>query len=112
MIRNERGIALLEVLIALAILSIGGLAAVAMVDSAVRAQSEMTTRENAVVTASRVMAALSLLKANELTQRIGDHRLGEFTVHVSRPQPALYRVDLSEASAPGQEILVTVVYRP
>ena len=112
MIRNERGVALLEVLIALAILSIGGLATVALVDSAVRAQSDMAKRENSVATASRVMAALSLLKANELTQRIGDHQLGEFTVHVSRPQQALYRIALSEATVPGQEVLVTVVYRP
>jgi prepilin-type N-terminal cleavage/methylation domain-containing protein len=108
--RSQRGVALLEVLIALAILSISGLATAAVVDSAVRAQGDMAKRENSVATASRVLAALTLLKANELTQRIGRHTLGEFTVHVSRPQPALYRIALGESTGP--EILVTVVYRP
>jgi prepilin-type N-terminal cleavage/methylation domain-containing protein len=109
---SERGVALLEVLIALALLSIAGLATVAMVDSAVRAESEMAKRENAVATASRVLTALTLLKASELTQRIGYHPLGEFIVSISRPEPALYRIALSEAGAATQEIVATVVYRP
>ncbi len=112
MIQTDRGIALLEVLIALAILSIGGLATVAVVDSAIRSQADMALRENETATASRVLAALSLLKANELTQRLGNHDIGEFVADISRPEPALFRIGLSEERAPEAEILVTVVYRP
>jgi type II secretory pathway component PulJ len=112
MTRNNGGVALLEVLIALAILSISGLATVALVDSSIRNQAAMAEREISTATASRVLAALSLLTARDLTQRIGRHQLGEFEVSISRPEPALYRIALNELRAPDQEILVTVVYRP
>lgn len=112
MSHSERGVALLEVLIALAILSMGGLGTVAVVDSAIRSQADMAQRENTIRTAGRVLAALTLLKPNELTQRLGKYRLGEFVVGISRPEPALFRVALSEVQAPEHEVLVTVVYRP
>jgi len=112
MIRSERGIALLEVLIALGLLSVGGLATVGLVHASIRAQAEMAAREQGTAVAGRVLAALSLLRSGELAQRLGHRELGEFMVNVSRPEPGLYRIALSEARAPEQEILVTVVYRP
>ncbi|HEV8197333.1 MAG TPA: prepilin-type N-terminal cleavage/methylation domain-containing protein [Gemmatimonadales bacterium] len=112
MIRPERGIALLEVLIALALLSVGGLATVGLIDESIRAQAEMAAHEQDTAVGGRVLAALSLLQGADLAQRLGKRELGEFILNVSRPEPTLFRIALSEARAPEQEILVTVVYRP
>jgi type II secretory pathway component PulJ len=109
---TNRGVALLEVLLALVILSLSGLAAIALVNSAIRDQADMAAREQETRTASRVLTALTLLKSTELSQRIGRRALGEFMVNVSRPEPAFYRVALSATRAPDQELLVTVVHRP
>ncbi len=112
MTTNRNGVALLEALIALAILSLAGLGMVSVVSSSLRAQTDLAHREEVMRTGSRVMAAMTLLKPEDLNQRLGTHPLGEFLVGVSRPEKTLYRIALREVQAPEQEILVTVVYRP
>ena len=110
--RSRHGVALLETLIALAILSIAGLSVVVLVDSLIRAQAEAVKREETITTAGRVLAAVTLLRREELDQRLGSRELGEFVLGIQRPERSLYRIAISEEAFPAVELLATVVYRP
>ncbi len=109
--RRNRGWALLEVLVAMAILSASGLALVGLVSAGLGAERDARARERTLATEDRVLAALSLLKREELNRRLGRHGLGEFVVDIERPEPTLYRIALAQVRSPDVEDLVTVVYR-
>jgi type II secretory pathway component PulJ len=108
---TNRGVVLLEVLVALAVLSATGLGLVELVGAGLRSEQDARIREQALANEERVLAALSLLGRADLDRRLGNHRLGEFVVAVERPEAALYRIALADTIAPGVEALVTVVYR-
>ena len=59
----------------------------------------------------RVLTALTLLKRDDLDRRLGRHPIGELIVDIERPERALYRIALMQATSPQVEELVTVVYR-
>ena len=109
--RNERGVVLLEVLVALVILATAGIGLMEAVSAGLRAEHDAQTRETTLATEERLLAALTLLKRGELDQRIGRRQIGEFLVDVQRPERTLYRIALVQAQSPQVEDLVTVVYR-
>ena len=109
--RNERGVVLLEVLVAVVILATAGIGLVELVGSGLRAEREARLRETTLAAEERLLSALTLLTRKELDQRIGRRQIGEFIVDVQRPQPMLYRVALLQEQSPQVEDLVTVVYR-
>jgi len=109
--RPTAGIALLDVLVALAILSTAGLALTAVLRQAVQAQGALHASEATMDAADRVLAALTLLGRDDLDHRLGRHEIGEFLSDIQRPERGLYRIALSKASAPERALLVTVVYR-
>ena len=108
----ERGIALLEVLVALAILGGAGAALVGALAAGLRSEHDLREREMAVATADRVLTATVLLSRTDLDRRIGRHPVGELVVEIQRPEPVLYRIGIHDARKPELETLVTVVYRP
>jgi type II secretory pathway pseudopilin PulG len=110
--RPERGMVLLEALLALAILAIGGTALLAAMGAAVRSERGLRAREQALQAGDRVLTALALLSRNDLDRRLGRHPVDDFLVEIQRPEPTLYRIGLRESRAPETEALVTVVYRP
>ena len=109
---NERGVLLLEAMVALAIFALAGSAAVALTAASLRAEREMAEREATNLAADRVLAASALLTRTDLDRRLGRRSVGEFTVEVQRPEPALYRIAVAESRSPDIELLVTVIYRP
>jgi type II secretory pathway component PulJ len=109
--RAEQGVALLEAMVALAILASAGTMLVAAVGAGLRSEREARDRELTLRAADRVLPAATLLTRRDLDQRLGSHAAGEFVLEVERPEPALYRIGISAASAPGRELLVTVVDR-
>ena len=111
MLRANRGVALLEVLVAMAILSASGLALVGLVSAGLGAERDARERERTLATEDRVLTALTLLKREELDRRLGHHPVGEFVVDIERPERTLYRIAVIRAQAPQVEDLVTVVYR-
>src|SRR5881296_538167 len=111
MLRSDCGIALLEVLVAVAILSGAGLALLDFVTAGLRAERDARERERILAAEERVLTALTLLKRDELNRRLGRHPIGELIVDIQRPEQTLYRIALTQASAPQVEDLVTVVYR-
>ena len=109
--RDERGVALLEVLVALVILATAGTSLAELVGSGLRAERESRIREATLATEERLLVAVTVLNRRELDQRIGRRQIGEFIVDVQRPEPTLYRIALVQAQSPAVEDLVTVVYR-
>ena len=110
--RGDRGIALLEALVALVVLGSAGLSVAGLVSAGLRSEQEARARERMLATEERVLTALTLLQRGDLDRRLGRHRLGEFVVEVQRPERTLYRIALADTIAPDVEALVTVVYRP
>jgi len=108
---RERGVALLEVLAAVAILGVAGLALVELVAGGTRAVGVARDRERELTDEERLLTAWSLLKRDELDQRIGERTVGPYVMRVQRPERGLYRLAVERSVAPGVEELVTVVYR-
>ncbi len=104
MLRSDRGIALLEVLVALAVLSGAGLALLDLVTGGLRAERVLAVEQ-------RVLTALTLLKREEFDRRLGRHPIGELIVEIQRPERTLYRIAVSQQESSQVEDLVTVVYR-
>ncbi|HVH10984.1 MAG TPA: type II secretion system protein [Gemmatimonadales bacterium] len=109
--RADRGVALVETLVALAILSSAGLALLDLVTAGVRAERDARERERVLAVEERVLSALTLLKREEFDRRLGRHPIGELLVDIERPERTLYRVAVAEAESPEVEDLVTVVFR-
>ena len=109
--RSDRGIALLETLVALAILSGAGLALLDLVTAGLRAERESRERERVLAVDDRILTALTLLTRAELDRRLGRHPLGELVADIQRPERTLYRIALAQQESPQVEDLVTVVYR-
>ena len=111
MLRSDRGVALLETLIALAMLSGAGLALLDLVTAGLRAEREARERERVLAVEGRVLTALTLFTRADLDRRLGRHPLGELVVDIQRPERMLYRIALAQQQSPEVEDLVTVVYR-
>jgi type II secretory pathway pseudopilin PulG len=111
MARSNRGIALLETLVALALLSGAGLALLDLVTAGLRAERESRERERILAVEDRLLTALTLLTRAELDRRLGRHPLGELVVDIERPERTLYRIALAQQESPEVEDLVTVVFR-
>jgi len=109
--RNERGVVLLEVLVAVMILATAGIGLVELVGSGLRAERDARQRESTLASEERLLSALTLLNRRELDQRLGRRRIGEFIVDVQRPEQTLYRIALLQEQSRQIEDLVTVVYR-
>ena len=105
------GVALLEALVALAVLATTGLAIAQLLTAGLRSEQDARERERALAAEERVLAALTLLSRDDLDRYLGRHRLGEFSTNVERPEPTLYRIAIADSVAPEVEALVTVVYR-
>lgn len=108
---RSRGVALLEVLAAVVILGVAGLALVELVAGGTRAVAVARERERELADEERLLTAWSLLKREELDQRIGERAVGPYVVRVQRPERGLYRLAVERSAAPGVEELVTVVWR-
>ncbi len=109
--RNDRGVALLEVIAAVAILGIAGLGLVELVAAGTRSVAEARLRERELADEERLLAAHTLLARADLDRRIGSRELGPYIVSVQRPERTLYRIAIGRVTAPVVEDVVTVVYR-
>jgi len=110
-VHAERGVALLEVLAAVMILGVAGLALVELVGGGTHAVAVARERERKLADEERLLAAWTLLRREELDQRIGERTVGPYVVGVQRPERGLYRIALQRKEASGLEDVVTVVWR-
>jgi prepilin-type N-terminal cleavage/methylation domain-containing protein len=108
---RERGMALLEVIVALTILAIAGLSAVAGATQAMRTARQAHNHDAEVRAASAYMDVLALWTRADLDRHLGDRREGRWMVRVDRPARTLYDVAISD-STDRRLILLTTLYRP
>lgn len=111
MTTDQRGVALLEVLAAFTLLAIAGLTLTAVLHDAASAAIRAEAAERDMRDANRILTATTLLRREDLVRRIGVHRIGNLTVAVTRPRPAIYRIAVSDTGWSGEELLVTLVHR-
>ncbi len=109
--RGERGMVLLEVVAALAILSLAGLGLIELVAAHTHALAAAVSREWVLWDEERLLTAHVLLQASDLDLRLGPRDVGPYVVTIQRPEPQLYRVAVSRSGSPLVEDLVTVIYR-
>lgn len=109
---DERGVMLLDAMIAIAILASAGVSMVALLGQALRMEHTLRAQEHDLHGAARVLTAAAMLTRRDLDRRLGRHPVGEFALEVQRPRPTLYRLAVIAEQTPTVEMLVTVVYRP
>jgi type II secretory pathway pseudopilin PulG len=110
-VRQSRrsGFALLEAIVALAIITIAGVAAAIAVRQGAESVARVTATEVALRRASAFMDAVALWPRADLDRHLGDRAEGPWRLRVDRPLPTLYLVTLSDSA---RELLRTAVYRP
>lgn len=112
MARGERGVALLEVLVAVTMLGVAGIGLLELVGAGTRAVAAARVREREVADEERLLAAYTLLARGDLDRRLGRREVGPYFADVQRPERTLYRIALIRGETADVEDLVTVVYRP
>jgi len=110
--RHEGGVALLEVLVALTIVSVAGLGVLEALHEGIAAEHAMAARERDMASAHQLLADYALLDRRDLEQRIGSQKRGRQLIRVQRPTATLFRVAVADTTAPNLELLVTILYRP
>lgn len=108
----DRGIALLETLIALVILGTAGANAVAVLVESTDGFQQVAREERDVQDQSRLLTAISLLSRSDLEQRLGERLAGPYTVEVRHPEVEIYRVRVRSLGQPPSQALETALYRP
>jgi type II secretory pathway component PulK len=109
--RRRRGAALLEALIALAVLGTVGSAAAWQATESMRAVNRMHEREQEQRAAARLLTAISLWPREDLDRHLGSRVQGPWRVRIDRPAlSALYTVSISD-TASGTVLLETALYR-
>lgn len=101
---------MIEVLVALAILSVAGLATVRLVSEGLWAVEHAVAVERRVADEDRLLTAYALLNRRDLGSRVGVTRVGPYDVRIERGDLALFRVTIGLPGAPAD--LGTVLYRP
>ena len=115
MMRNYRpargGAALLEAIVAMAILGTAGIAALAMASEAARAVGRAREAEVELRAASAFLEAVALWTRDDLDRRLGDRPQGAWRLRIDRPEPMLYTIALSDTLG-GGVLLATSLFRP
>ena len=107
---NRRGAALLEALIALAVLGTVGSAAAWNATESLRAVTRMHERERSHREAARLLTAVSLWPRADLDRHLGNSRQGPWRLRVDRPLTTVYQVSVAD-SASDVVLLRTALYR-
>lgn len=102
---------LLEVLVAMTILAVGGAAIVSLASASLDAVSRATAAERDATQASAFLDAVALWPRADLDRHLGIRAEGAWHLVVERPLPTLYQVTLTD-SAHDHDILTTSLYRP
>lgn len=111
MARAERGVALLEVLIALAVLGAAALATVGALMQGAAAAGHSESTERRIEDESRLLSAVTLLTRDDLERRLGPRTAGAYSVEIARISPTLYRISVGSGGFRSPPDLVTLVTR-
>jgi Tfp pilus assembly protein PilV len=109
--RPRCGSALIEVLIGLVVLAIGGTALVTMLGQTMHSVESLRAAEIQTRAAASQLATLSILTRSELTQRVGRSNASGWSLTIERMSSDLFSVAIA-ASDTGLVLLRTTLYRP
>jgi hypothetical protein len=108
--RAEAGAALLEAIVALAILGGAGVALAAQVRQTFEAVRHADEAERRFLEASAFLDAIALWPREDLDRRMGDRRNGAWRLEITRISESIYDVTLRD-SAGRHNLATTTVYR-
>jgi prepilin-type N-terminal cleavage/methylation domain-containing protein len=109
MIRVRPAFALLEVVVALAILGVAAIELTAVARESLTAAATATDRERDFRAANEFMSAVALWSSDDLDRHLGRRPEGQWTMYVERVTPVVYSVSLADSS--GQPLFETYLYR-
>lgn len=109
---RRRGIALLEVLVSLTILSVSLLSATRWVLDAANARASAEAEELRFARAADFLDHVALWPTSDLDRNLGDRPQGPFRLRIERVEPMLYAVALAESIRPAKVLIETTLYRP
>jgi type II secretory pathway pseudopilin PulG len=107
---ERRGIALFEVLVALAILGVAGSGVVAVVIETAGAVHRARASDEDTRQASAFLDKVALWQREDLDRHLGQHRQGPWALQVQRTSASIYEVSLSDSSG-NRTLLGTALYR-
>jgi type II secretory pathway pseudopilin PulG len=108
--RRRHGTVLLEVMIATALVGLAAAVIVASIISGEESAERARRADDASREASGFLEVVTLWPREELDQRLGRRRQGEWDLYIDRITPGLYAIELDAAA--GRPLLRTTVYRP
>lgn len=108
--RGRRGAALLEVIVAMTVLSIAGVSALAVASQSAAAISRVREKDAEIRTASALLHSVVLWPREDLDRHLGTRHQGGMLMRVDRPYPELYTIVLLDSLK--DELLSTDVFRP
>jgi prepilin-type N-terminal cleavage/methylation domain-containing protein len=107
---RRRGMTLLEVLIALAILGSAAMAVVGLASQSWRAVQSARDANQSLLEASAFLDAVALWPREDLDQRLGERVQHPWRLRIDRPLPTLYVVTLADSSG-RDTLLATSLFR-
>lgn len=102
---------LLEVVIALAILSFAGLSAMRAVSDTATTVVRAEATEDDIRRASHFLEIVSLWTSADFDRHLGWREEGNWKMHIVREAPTVYVVTVADSSA-SRMLVETAVYRP
>ena len=107
---GERGAALLEAIVALAVLALVGVTSVSSAVVSADAMGRARRHEARVVEAGAFLDVVSLWPREDLERHLGSSRQGPWVLIVERPNPALFELTLTD-SLTREALVETALYR-
>lgn len=103
--------ALLEVIVAIAILATAGVSAVTVMAESFRAIERVRASDAELARGSALFDAVALWTRDDLDRHLGSRRQGPWRMTVERAVPTLYEITLTDSTG-ARELLRTSLYRP
>lgn len=108
---RRRGAALLEVLVALVIITTAGASVAALASETARAVSHARDAESEMERAEAFFEEVTLWPRDDLDRHLGNREQGPWRLDVEHVAPTLYSLMLTDSSG-TRPLLRTVVFRP
>ena len=107
--RAEAGYALLELVLAITILTVAGLGLAGWMRESAHTAAAIASRDAELTRASAFLDLVALWPSEDLDRRLGSRRQGIWRLTIQRPTPDLYEVQLADSM--GFVLLATTLYR-
>lgn len=108
---DQRGVILLEVIVAMSLLAFAGVGLCALVTQSIEAVGRAGQTDEQTSKASAYLEVVSVWTRADLDRHLGSRRAGPWWLEIQRPEPSLYTVSLADSSSTSV-LFRTVLYRP